>query len=217
MVYFSNIVARMSEADVQGARHEALVLQLAEAQPLLRARDVQAAGIPSIVLTRMVQAGLLERAARGVYRRAGSDISPHASLAEVCVRVPRGVICLSSALRFHQLGTQNPGEVWLALPPQASLPRLNTPRVSVVRMHPGSMDAGVEMHSIDGVAVPIFSVAKTIADCFKFRSRIGLEVALEALKDAWHAGACSMDELTHFAALNRMSNVMRPYLESVAA
>lgn len=195
--------------------HEQVVLALAKAQPLLRARDFAHHDVPTIVLSRMVAAGKLERVTRGVYGLPGQAISEHRSLAEASIRVPQGVVCLLSALRVHGIGTQAPLEVWLAIENRAPVPRLDQPTVRLVRMSGAGITEGIEHLLIDGVRVPIFCAAKTIADCFKFRNKIGIEVALEALRDGWAQRKFTMDEMWHFATIDRVTNVMRPYLESV--
>lgn len=196
---------------------ENAVLALAGRQPLLRARDLTAQALPTVVLSRLVAAGKLERVARGIYSLPGRALSEHRSLAEVFLRAPRGVVCLLSALRVHGIGTQAPFEVWLAIPPHTPTPRLDQPTLRVVRMSGQALSEGVEPIEIDGVQVPVFNASKTVADCFKYRNKIGLDVALEALRDGWSQRKLTMDALCHYAAVNRVANVMRPYLESVAA
>ena len=199
------------------ANQEQQVLELARHQPLLRARDLAAHGLPTMVLSRLVAAGKLERVARGVYGLPDQAISAHRSLAEVAIRVPRGVVCLLSALRVHEIGTQAPFEVWLAIPPAMPTPRVRTPALRVVRMSGAALSDGVESHDVDGVSVPVFNAAKTVADCFKYRNKIGLDVALEALGEAWRARKLTMDELWRYATIDRVQNVMRPYLEALDA
>lgn len=194
---------------------EQVVLALIKAQPLLRARDLARHEIKTITLSRMVAAGKLERVARGVYSLPGQAISEHRSLAEVALRVPQGVICLLSALRVHGIGTQAPFEVWLAIENRASVPRLDQPTVRPVRMSGAVLTEGVERLLFDGVRVPVFNAAKTVVDCFKFRNKIGIDVALEALRDGWAQRKFTMEEIWHFATIDRVTNVMRPYLESV--
>ena len=196
---------------------EQTVLALAERQPLLRARDLTAQALPTVVLSRLVAAGKLERVARGVYSLPGRALSEHRSLAEVALRAPRGVVCLLSALRVHGIGTQAPFEVWLAIPPHTPTPRLDQPSLRVVRMSGPALTEGVEPIDIDGVRVPVFNANKTVADCFKYRNKIGMDVALEALRDGWAQRKLTIDALWHHAAVNRVANVMRPYLESVTA
>jgi predicted transcriptional regulator of viral defense system len=195
---------------------ENAVLALAERRPLLHSRDLTAQALPTVVLSRLVAAGKLERVARGVYSLPERALSEHRSLAEVALRAPRGVVCLLSALRVHGIGTQAPFEVWLAIPPHTPTPRLEQPTLRVVRMSGPALSEGVEPIGIDGVQVPVFNANKAVADCFKFRNKIGLDVALEALRDGWAQRKLTMDALWHYAAVNRVANVMRPYLESVA-
>jgi predicted transcriptional regulator of viral defense system len=196
---------------------EQATLSLAERQPLLRARDVADQGLPTVILSRLVSAGKLERIARGVYSLPGRALSEHRSLAELSLRVPRGVVCLLSALRVHGIGTQAPFAVWMAIPHHSPTPRLDRPALRVVRMSGSAFTEGIELIEVDGVKVPVFNAAKTVADCFKYRNKIGLDVALEALRDGLSQRKLSMDALWHYAMVDRVANVMRPYLESVTA
>ena len=196
---------------------EEQVLALANSTSLLRARDLAALSLPTIILSRLVQDGRLRRLTRGVYARPDRALSEHISLVEVAIRVPKGVICLLSALRIHGLGTQAPHQVWLAIPQNSPTPRVERPSLRAVRMSGAALTEGVESTQIDGMDVPVFSAAKTIADCFKYRNKIGIDVAMEALRDGWAQRKISMDELSHYADIDRVSNVMRPYLESLTA
>lgn len=193
--------------------HEQVVLE--RARGLLHTRDVVALGVPSVVLTRLVRTGQLERAGRGVYSLADTSISAQRSLAEVSLRVPRGVVCLLSALRVHEIGTQAPFEVWLALPPGVTAPRIASPALRVMRMSGDALTKGIERIKVDGVQVPVFNAAKTVADCFKFRNKIGLDVAMEALREAWRSKKVTMDDLWRYAAIDRVGRIMRPYIESL--
>lgn len=199
------------------ATQENAVLALATHRLLLRARDVAAQGLPTVVLSRLVAAGRLERISRGIYCLPGQSASEHRPLAEVSLRVARGVVCLLSALRVHEIGTQAPFEVWLAIPQHMLSPRLDQPALRIVRMSGAALEEGVQPWPIDGVQVPVFDAEKTVADCFKFRNKIGLEVALEALNDGWRQKKLSMDMLWHYATIDRVANVMRPYLDSLDA
>ena len=196
---------------------EQAVLQLARKHLLLRARDLAQARLPTVTLTRLVSAGKLERVGRGVYSLPNQPISENHSLAEVAIRAPRGVICLISALRVHDIGTQAPHDIWLAIPHHMLSPRISQPALRVIRMSGPSLTEGINRLKVDGVEVPVFNAAKTIADCFKFRNKIGLDVALEALREGWNKRKVTMDDLWRYAAVNRVANVMRPYLESIAA
>ena len=199
------------------ATQEQQVLRLARARALLRAREVTEHGLPTIALTRLVQAGKLERVARGLYGLPGAKTSEHRSLAEVSARVPKGVVCLLSALRVHEIGTQAPFEVWIAIPQHMVTPRLDQPAIRVVRMSDGALADGVERLRIDGVDVPVFNAARTVVDCFRFRNKIGLDVALEALRDGWRQRKFTMDDLWIHATRGRVANVMRPYIEAITA
>lgn len=200
-----------------GSALEQAVLALAEQRPLLRARDLAALGLPTMALSRLVAAGRLERVARGLYSLPGRPLSEHRSLAEVALRVPQGVVCLLSALRVHGIGTQAPFEVWIAIPHHSPTPRIDQPALRAIRMSGAALSEGVETLQIDGVGVAVFNASKTVADCFKYRNKIGLDVALEALRDGWAQRKLTADALWHYAAIDRVSNVMRPYLESIAA
>ncbi len=195
---------------------EQAVLALANERPLLRARDLAERSLPTVALTRLVAAGKLTRVARGVYSLPDQALSEHRSLAEVSLRVPQGVICLLSALRVHGIGTQAPFEVWLAIPHNSPTPRLDQPALRAVRMSGPALTEGIERVLIDGVNVPVFSAEKTLADCFKYRNKIGLDVALEALREGWSQGKLQMDALWRYASVDRVANVIRPYLESIA-
>ena len=196
---------------------EQQVLRLARARTLLRARDVTQQGLPTIALTRLVQAGKLERVARGLYGLPGAEISEHRSLAEVSARVPKGVVCLLSAVRVHEIGTQAPFEVWIAIPQHMVTPRLDQPAIRVVRMADVALAEGVERLHIDGVEVPVFNAARTVVDCFRFRNKIGLDVAIEALRDGWSQRKFALDDLWRHATRGRVANVMRPYIEAITA
>jgi predicted transcriptional regulator of viral defense system len=197
--------------------HEQQLMRLMRKRKLLRARDVAEQGLPTITLTRLVQADKIERVARGVYGLPGAATSEHRSLAEVAIRVPRGVVCLLSALQFHEIGTQAPFEVWLAIPNRVAAPRIAYPAIRVVRMSDDGLTEGLQRKRIDGVEVPIFNPARTVVDCFKFRNKVGLDVALEALREGWRERRFTMDELWHHATRQRVANVMRPYIEAITA
>jgi predicted transcriptional regulator of viral defense system len=159
--------------------------------------------------------GELERISRGLYAIPGTAVSEHRSLAEACRRVPNGIICLLSALRFHNLTTQAPFEVWMAIPEKAWHPKLDYPPLRIFRFSGKALDEGVEAHVIDRVKVKVFNPAKTVADCFKYRNKVGPDVALEALRDCWRERKATMEELSRYAKICRVANVMRPYLESL--
>ena len=198
-----------------GARDR--LLTLAQRRGILRPRDLGPHGLSRETLRRLTAAGDLERRGRGLYVAAGTATSEHEMLAAVGARVPHGVVCLLSALRFHELTTQNPSEVWLAIDRKARAPAERELPLRIVRFSGKARLKGIEEHDIDGVKVHIYNPAKTVADCFKYRRKIGTDVALEALRDCWRSKRSTMDELWRYAAVCRVTNVMRPYLEAVAA
>lgn len=191
------------------------VLNLVQQHGLMRPRDLDALGIPRTTLTRLVNFGQLVRVGRGLYANPDRQISEHSALAEVARKYPQSVICLLSALRVHNLTTQAPFEVWLGIPNKARAPNLDYPPLRIIRLSDSSMKNGIEEHVIDGVTVHTTNIAKTVIDCFKFRNKIGLDVALEALHEAWIEKRVTMDELWHYATQFRVANVMRPYMESL--
>ena len=182
---------------------------------VLRTRDLEAHGIWRAKLRDFVGRGVLQRVGRGLYTRVGGEAGENHSLAEVGKRVPRGVVCLLSALRFHGLTTQQPHEVWLALDGKARVPKTDSLPLRIVRFSGAALREGQEEHVIEGVPVKIYNPAKTVADCFKFRNKIGLDVALEALRETWRVRRCDISELMRYARVCRVANVMRPYLESL--
>ena len=192
------------------------ILDLAAERGLIRPRDLTERALPTVALTRLVRQGRLQRVGRGLYALPDRPVSEHSALAEVARKHPQGIVCLLSALRFHDLTTQSPFEVWLAIPNKARAPKMDDPPLRIVRFSGVALTRGVENHVIDGVPVRVTSVARTVADCFKFRNKTGLNVALEALQEAWRAKRASMDELWRYATLCRVANVMRPYMESLS-
>jgi len=196
--------------------HTQRVLQLVRKNGWLRASDLADAGVPRAVLTRMAASGQLERAARGLYRLPDSGSSEHEGLVTVASKVSQAVVCLLSALQFHGLTTQLPWQVWFAMPRGSHVPRLEYPPIRMVQFTGEAYTQGIETHERDGVKLHVYSVAKTVADCFKHRNKIGMDVALEALKDARAQGRASFDDLWRCAKVCRVSNVMRPYMEAVA-
>lgn len=196
--------------------HSENLLKLVRKKGVLRTRDLNISGIPRVYLSRLCEKGLLYRSSRGVYILADSDITENHDLAQVARRVPDGVICLISALQFYNIGTQIPHKIWIAIGEKDRRPRLKYPPIRVVRFSGKARTTGIEVHEIEGVSVKIYSVAKTIADCFKYRNKIGLDVVLEALRECRREKLCSMDDLWSNAKICRVANVMRPYLEALA-
>ena len=195
--------------------HAQRILSLARQKGLLRASDLDAIEAPRVVLTRLTEAGLLERVSRGLYRLPSHPGSEHEGLATVAAKVPQAVFCLLTALQFHELTTQLPRQVWIAMPRGSHVPRVDYPPIKMVQMTGAVYTAGIEEHLRDGVTLRVYSAAKTVADCFKHRNKIGLDVALEALKDARAERMASADDLWRYAKVCRVANVMRPYLEAI--
>lgn len=196
--------------------HRDRLLRLALKNGIVRARDLGLKGIPRIALTRAVSSRELKRVGRGIYSSTKSHASENTFLAELAIKSPQGVVCLLSALRFHEITTQAPFEIWWAIPNKARAPRMQFPPIRIVRMSQGSLAAGIEAHRIDGATVHVFNVPKTVADCFKYRGKIGLDVALEALREAMGSRRASADDIWRYAKICRVANVMRPYMESIA-
>lgn len=192
------------------------VLELAQ-QGLLRVCDLTSRGLHPEYLRRLYQKGLVRREGRGLYIAADAEISVHYGLAQVAKRVSHGVICLLSALSFHEIGTQLPHQVWMAIDRRAAKPKMQFPPLRVMRFSGAALTEGIETYQIEGVPVQIFNPAKTVADCFKYRNKIGLDIALEALKECILDRRTTMDDLWHFAKVCRMTNVMRPYMEAIVA
>jgi predicted transcriptional regulator of viral defense system len=193
------------------------VLSLARSQGVIAARQIEALGIHTELLTRLVREGALERVSRGQYRLADRSVSEHHGLVLATAAVPNGVICLLSALAFHGIGTQMPNAVWIALGRRVWRPKLNYPPLRVARFSGAALTSGVEHHDIDGQVVAIYNLAKTLADCFKYRNKLGLDVALEALNDAWRTRQVSMADIEQYARVCRVAQVMQPYLEALVA
>lgn len=192
------------------------MLRLIEELGLARPKDLGAHGMTRAQLSRLVAKGLVLRQARGVYVAAGHALTAEHTLAQVATRVPEGVFCLVTALRFHGLTTQSPAEVWIALPEKARRPRLDHPRLRVARFSGSALVEGIEEHRVEGVTLRVYTPAKTVADCFKYRNKVGIDVAVEALRDFGRKYRGHASELARFARICRVSRIMQPYLDAVA-
>jgi predicted transcriptional regulator of viral defense system len=190
-------------------------LDIIRQRGVVRPRDLAAYGIRRDCFIDLQRRGLLLRVGRGLYVATGYEATEHHTLAEASKRVPHAVVTLLSALRFHGLTTQNPFEVWMAIGIKARRPELDWPPVRIVRFSGPALEYGVEEHDIEGITVRVYSAAKTVADCFKYRNKIGLDVAIEALRDCWRRRKATADELWAAAKVCRVTNVIRPYLESL--
>lgn len=195
-------------SDTQAAQ----VLRLAAERGLVRSRDLTAAMIPRATLMRLVRSGQLQQIARGVYALPDQPLSRQHSLAEVAARSSRGVLCLLTALHFHKLIRQSPEQIWLAIPNKARAPKCDHPPLRILRFSGAALTEGVEHYVIDGVTVRVYSAAKTVADCFKFRDRVGLDVAVAALRQCCRDRRASQIDLWRYARICRVTELMRPYL-----
>ena len=191
------------------------VIEVVKEKGVLRPKDLDSYGIPREYLSRLCERGLLQRVGRGLYVLADAEVTEYQTLAEASKRVPQGVLCLLSALQFHGLTTQAPFEVWMALEQKAWQPQVDRPRMRFVRFSGPAFESGVEEHRIKGVPVKVYCPAKTVADCFKYRNKIGLDVAMEALRDCRSQRKCTNDELWQYAKVCRVAKVMKPYLEAI--
>jgi predicted transcriptional regulator of viral defense system len=195
----------------------ARLLALARRHAIITARDAGHAGIHSQQITRLLEHGVLERVSRGQYRLTERPVTEHHALVIAATAAPRGVICLLSALGFHSIGTQLPAEVWIAIERRARAPAARQLHLRVVRFSGAAFTEGIESHRIEGVALRIYSVAKTLADLFKHRNKVGLDVALEALREAWRERKFTMEALDRAARVCRVERVIRPYVEALVA
>jgi len=183
---------------------------------MIRARELEKLGIPRVYLSRLVHRGQLERVGRGLYQLADSDITEHFTLVQAAKRIPNGVACLLSALSFHNFTTQLPHQVWIAVERGRWEAGLRDLPLRIFEFSGRSFHEGVETRVIQGVTIKVYSPAKTVADCFKYRNKIGLDVALEALRECRRERKCTSDELWHYAKVCRVANVMKPYMEALA-
>ena len=191
------------------------LLRLATERQIVRTGDASKLGIPRNYLGRLVSKGLLERVHRGQYTSPKFSGTEHTTLVEASYQLPKGVICLLSALRFHNFTTQSPHEVWVAIGQKAWAPKISSPPIRLVRMSGQALQFGITEQKIAGTIIRVFSPAKTVADCFKFRNKIGVDVAIEALKECRRTKKATMDEIWVAAKICRVANVMRPYMESL--
>jgi len=198
-----------------GKSNEQIIIDLAKKLGTIRIKDLLARGIHPEFARRLVSKEILNRSGRGLYTLANSEITEYHDFALVGKRLPKGVVCLTSAIRFHGIGTQLPRKIWLALDRGSAQPRLSYPPISVVRLSGRSFSEGIDEHTIEGVVVRIYNPAKTVADCFKFRNRIGLEAAIEAVRECLNERKATSDEIYYYAKICRVWNIMKPYLEAL--
>lgn len=195
---------------------QARILQIAQKKKLFRLSEAIAAGVHPEYVRRLTRLGQLTRVGRGLYALPTLKPTEHHTLAEVAKRVPKAVFCLLTALRFHGLGTQNPREVWLAVDRRAGMPRVDFTPVRTIRISGAALTDGIEAHGVEGIQVRVTSPARTVVDCFKFRNKIGLDVAVEALKDYRRLRKGTADELWRQADRLRLAKVIRPYWDGMS-
>lgn len=189
------------------------LLEIAEEKKLIKPKDLVAEKIPTVYLSRLVKQGKLMQVGKGLYSLSETQFDENQSLLEVQHLVPKGVFCLLTALQFHNLTTQNPFQIWLAVDRNAAVPRIRSVQNRIFRMSGEMFSTGIEEHQVEGGTIRVYSPAKTVADCFKYRNKVGLDVAMEALRDAWRKRLITMDELWRFAEINRVAKVMLPYAQ----
>lgn len=196
---------------------EHVLLEFIRREGIIRVRDLKEHGFHPETLRRLHREGHVIRVSRGMYKHPDTAPTEHQTLIEVFKRVPHGVACLLTALQFHEIGTQNPRDVWIALKQGARKPKMEYPRIRVVRFSGPAMTEGIEHRKLSGVTVRVYNVAKTVADCFRFRNKIGLDVAVEALSDSLRSGRCSADDIWRYAKIRRVTNVIQPYLTAITS
>lgn len=199
----------------RGMSRQQQILELIRKMGIIQAKDVEAVGISRNYLYQMHRKGLLQRNAVGLYTLPKTTITENWFLAKVAKRLPHSVVGLISALSYHEITTQIPHEIWLSIPRGSWRPTVEYPPLNVSYVSEPAYSFGIQEHVISGVAVRIYSPAKTVADCFKFRNKVGLDVAIEALREAWRFGKITIDELVEAAEVNRVAKIMRPYLEAI--
>ncbi|MFT6735286.1 MAG: putative transcriptional regulator of viral defense system [Polaribacter sp.] len=191
------------------------VIDFMHRQIFVRPKDLVVAGLPKDYLYQLAKDGAIERLGRGLYQLPNSNFTEWTGYVEVQSRVPKGVFCLLSALVFHNIGTQNPHKLWIAIPNKAWRPEFDYPPVRYITMSGVGLDKCIETHVIEGVDIRVYSAAKTIADCFKFRNQLGIDVTLEALKEGWRGNKFTIDELMDCAEICRVRKIIQPYAESI--
>lgn len=190
------------------------IIELLQDQEIMRPRDLQSLGISPASLYWLHEQGKVIRVGRGLYKLPEGEFTEQHSLAIASKRISHGVVCLLSALSFHEIGTQLPFEIWMAIDRKARRPKIDYPTMRFVRFSGHALTTGVEKHQIEGVVVSIYSPAKTVADCFKYRNKIGIDIAIEALRDCRRLRKCSEQDLWYFAKVCRVDNIMKPYFEA---
>ena len=191
------------------------VLELANQKEIIRLRDLKEIDIPRVVLTRLVRSGQLEKIARGLYCTPNKPVTENSSLVTIAIKIPQAIFCLLTALQIHEITTQLPRQIWIAMPRGSHVPKLDYPQIKMIQCSANIYSVGVETIEYDKQTIRVYSPAKTVVDCFKYRNTVGLDVAIEALREVRAQKIASADELWHFAKIGRVTNVIRPYLEVI--
>jgi len=191
-------------------------VNLLKSKGIVRSSEFADQGIDRVYITRLVRNGYARRVSRGLYEYIEREITEKTTVALVCKRIPKGVICLVSALEFHNITTQMPRKIWIATERGTRIPRITDLPVRIMRFSGPAMREGIEEHQVEGVKVKVYNIAKTIADCFKYRNKVGLDVAIEALRDVRRNKLATNDDLWRYAKICRVSKIMRPYMEAVS-
>lgn len=213
LTYAEEISRSMASISAQRTR----ALNLLKARGMLRLKDFAAEGIGPETLARLVRDEAVVRPARGLYQLPDAQIEAAHMLAQAALLVPKGVVCLTSALQYHELTLQMPSAVWMAIERTAWRPKLDYPRIRFVRFTGPALTEGIERHNIEGVDVPITNPARTIVDCFRYRTKVGLDVAMEGLREGLRRRRYTPDDLWRYARKARVWSVMRPYVEAMAS
>ena len=203
----------MTSATAQRLR----ALDLLKARGMLRLKEFVAEGIGPETLARLVREEAVVRPARGLYQLPDTQVEVAHALAEAAVLVPKGVVCLTSALQYHELTLQMPSAVWMAIDRAAWRPKIDYPPIRFVRFTGSALTEGVERHRIESVDVPITAPARTIVDCFRYRTKVGLDVAMEGLREGLRGRRCKPDQLWRYARQARIWSIMRPYVEAIVS
>lgn len=190
------------------------ILNIAKEKGILRPRDIKEQNIPRQYIYQLYNSGKLQKIGRGLYKIPDKELSEDIMILEVVKRIPRATLCLLSALRFHDMTSQNPFQIWIAIHHKDWSPELELP-LKIIRMTGDALDAGREEHLVDNIKVAVYNPAKTVADCFKFRNKIGLDVALEALRDYRNQRKGTIDMLWKYSKIDRVQKIMRPYIEAI--
>lgn len=197
------------------ANYKQQVLQLARKKGIIKSSDLATRGITRATISRLVSENKLERLAPGLYCLPEAEFSEKEGLAIIAARAPQAIFCLLTALQIHELTTQLPRKIWIAMPKGSHVPTIKYPPIKMVQYSGGSYSEGIEIIESDNVKLRVYNPAKTIVDCFKHRRKIGIDVAVEALKEAYSKNIVSMDDLWHYAKICRVANIIRPYLEAI--